>query len=83
MNDEVKHPVLKVASVGVAYLGGMTWGEVASMLAAIYTACLITEWLWKRIVKPFAQRRGWVRGRPRDFLDSTGHTDLDDGGAKP
>lgn len=69
MNDDIKHPVAKGLSAGVVFLGGMTWGEVASMLAALYTLCLLIEWLWKRILKPAAQRRGWIAGRAQ-FLDS-------------
>lgn len=73
--DSVQHPVLKVASVGVAWLGGMTWGEFASFLAALYTVCLLTEWMWKRVLKPLALRRGWADEKSR-FLDSTGRGDL-------
>ena len=72
MQDEcVNHPILKLISVGGAWFIGVTWGERASMLAAIYTLCLIFEWLWKRLVKPLALRRGWIKGRPRCFMDST------------
>lgn len=73
MNNDsvVSHPVLKVASVGVAWLGGMTWGEFASAMAATYTLCLITEWLWKRFGKALAIRLGWIKGKPRAFMDST------------
>lgn len=80
MTDDIKHPVAKVASAGLVFLGGMTWGEVASMLAALYTACLVTEWAWKRVLKPMAQRMGWIaiKGRPREFLDSTGAVPLDE-----
>lgn len=77
MNDDrINHPVLKVTSVGLAWLGGMTWGEIASMLAALYTLCMITDWLWKRFGKPLAIRRGWMKGKPRDFMDSTGRGGL-------
>lgn len=77
MNDDIKHPAIKGASVGLAWLWGMTWGELASMLAAFYTGCLIIEWLWKRLLKPLAQRRGWIAGPRREFLDSTGAVPLD------
>lgn len=77
MNDDIKHLPAKAASVGLAWLGGMTWGELASMLATIYTGCLMVEWLWKRLLKPLAQRRGWVHGRS-EFLDSTDSAPLGD-----
>lgn len=78
MNDDIKHPAIKGASVGAALVGGLTWGELASMLAALYTGCLLIEWLWKRVLKPLAQRRGWLAGPRRQFLDSTGPAPLDD-----
>ena len=77
MNDDIKHPVAKGISAGAIFLGGMTWGELASMLAALYTLCLLIEWAWKRLFKPLLQSRGWIKGRPRDFLDSTGAAPLD------
>lgn len=78
MNDnQVSHPVLKVASVGAALLGGMTWGEFAQMLAAIYTLCLIADFMWKRFGKPFAISRGWMRGKGRAYMDTTAHGDLE------
>lgn len=75
-DDQINHPVLKAVSVGVAWLGGMTWGELASMLASIYTGLLIIDWLWKRWLKPLAIRRGWIKGVPRNFMDSTGRGTL-------
>ena len=49
MNDDttVSHPILKVASVVAVTIGGLTWGEIAQIMASIYTLCLITEWVWK------------------------------------
>ena len=46
------------------------------MAAFLYTCCLLVEWLWKRVLKPLAQRRGWIKGKPREFLDSTGNAPL-------
>lgn len=80
MNDDIKHPAVKAASAVGVLAGSMSWNEIAAMLAALYTACLIIEWLWKRLLKPLAQRRGWikVKGKPREFLDSTGAAPLGD-----
>lgn len=74
--SKVNHPGLKLASVGVVWIGSMTWGEIASMLAAGYTLLLIVDWLWKRLGRPYALRRGWIKGRPLDFMDTTGRVDL-------
>lgn len=78
MNDDttIQHPVLKVVSAVIVTAGGLTWGEIASIMASIYTLCLITEWIWKRLIKPLAIRKGWMGGKPRAFLDSTGHGNL-------
>lgn len=77
MNDDVKHPVIKAASGTVlAVWSDMSWGERAQMAAFLYTLCLLIEWLWKRVLKPLAQRRGWIKGKPREFLDSTGNAPL-------
>ena len=78
MNDDttVNHPVLKVASAVVVTALGLSWGEIAQIMASIYTLCLIIEWGWKRLVKPLAIRNGWMHGNPRSFLDSTATGDL-------
>lgn len=82
MNEEqITHPVLKVASsIGTA-VGSQfmprTWSEAAAMLSAFLTALFIIEWLWKRIGKPLAIRRGWMKGTPRNFMDSSARAELD------
>ena len=78
MSDDttIHHPVLKVVSAVVVTAGGLTWGEIASIMASIYTLCLITEWLWKKLVKPLAIHHGWIHGKPIPFLESTGRGDL-------
>jgi hypothetical protein len=41
------------AVTGVAWwlesIGIQSWGDLAAMLAAIYSLLLICEWLWKRL----------------------------------
>jgi len=54
--DHINHPVAKVAS-GIAVVAGYTWQDVAAFFAAIYTAILIGEWAWKRIIHPWLRRR--------------------------
>jgi hypothetical protein len=80
MNDDIKHIPAKVASAAGIWVTGMTWGEIAQMMAALYTSCLVLEWLWKRVLKPLAQRMGWLKpkGQPSEFLDSTGAAPLGD-----
>ena len=44
------------------------WGTVASLFAATYTLILITEWWWKKLWRPLAESRGWVKPRKRYVL---------------
>lgn len=74
MNDqaaEISSPIMKVfaawASVGAA-IGIQTWAQAASfatfcasMVAAIYTMCLLLEFIWKRVLRPLCVVFGWVR----------------------
>lgn len=91
--SDIKHPVAKAASAigtgatvkaaeaAVSPEAAAVWtlGDMASLAALVYSLCLLIEWLWKRVLKPIAQRRGWVKpkGRPAEFLDSTGAAPLD------
>lgn len=54
----------KVASVWTA-VGISSWGDVASAAAAIYTALLICEWLWKKIGRPFLENHGMIARKLR------------------
>lgn len=75
---EVNHPVLKIFSAILASLAGMSWGEIASMLAAGYTVLLIVDWFWKRIFKPVCVRKGWIKGSNKEFMTSTHAGELHD-----
>lgn len=64
MNPEQKEGVIavfKLTSVWAA-VGITSWADFAAFLAAVYSALLILEWLWKKAIKPFMQMRGWVKG---------------------
>ena len=78
MNDDIKHPAAKFSAGVAVWFTAKSWNEIAAMLGALYTLCLLTEWLWKRLLKPLAQRRGWIAGPRREFLDSTGAAPLGD-----
>lgn len=60
-DDHVNAPVAKAATAIAA--AGLTWSELASVLAVIYTGLLICEWWWKKFWRPFLERRGWVKKR--------------------
>jgi len=45
------------------WVNSIPWGTIASIVAAIYTSLLICEWLWKKIVRPLAERWKWIKPR--------------------
>lgn len=49
-------------------VNAIPWGTIASILAAAYTALLIGEWLWKKLLRPLAERRRWVKPRKRYII---------------
>lgn len=57
-------PGAKIASAWLA-VGITSWSDAAAALAALYTVLLILEWVWKKLARPFAERRGWVRRKSR------------------
>jgi len=58
--DVIDSPLLKVATAWAA-IGITSWADFASFLAAAYSMCLLAEWLWKKLIKPLAMRRGWIK----------------------
>jgi hypothetical protein len=62
-SQDVAYPVTKGISVALAGFGVATWGDLAAMLAAIYSAFLIGEWLWKKVLRAFFARHGLVERR--------------------
>jgi len=52
-----------VASASASFLVPNSWAEVAGMLAAIYTACMLGEWIWKRVLRKHFVRAGFVKPR--------------------
>lgn len=44
------------------------WGTIASIFAASYTFILISEWWWKKLWRPLAESRGWIKPRKRYVL---------------
>ena len=56
----ISAPVMKAVSAwGVVAI--TSWADVAAMLAAIYTILLMGEWCWKKVIRPIAEARGWIR----------------------
>ena len=54
MQDEhisVSHPYLKLVTAWFAAIGVSSWSEFASLLACLYTLCLIGEWTYRKFFK--------------------------------
>lgn len=68
-HDTVAAPAIKIVTAWAA-VGITSWAEAASALAALYTLLLIIEWLWKRLARPFCERRGWVKRKLRRRSDT-------------
>jgi hypothetical protein len=47
-----------------AKLQDVDWSQVAGFVATVYTLICIGEWMWKRFLRAFCERRGWVKPRP-------------------
>lgn len=63
MNDtqvSVAQGGLKIASAWTI-VGITSWADVASALAALYTVILISEWVWKKWIRPGLEARGYVK----------------------
>lgn len=64
--------IVTAAKIGTAWaaVGITSWADAASALAFVYTLILLSEWLWKRAIRPFCERRGWVRRKLRRREDA-------------
>lgn len=53
--------------IGSAWLlvGITSWADFAAALAALYSALLICEFVWKKVMRPFGERMGWLKRRMR------------------
>lgn len=63
---DVADQVVQAATAGSNYttwaaINAIPWGTIASIVAAVYTTLLITEWFWKKLWRPLAERQGWLQ----------------------
>jgi hypothetical protein len=64
-DSTISHPVAKAVSMW-ALFGISSWTDVAALLGCIYSALLIAEWVWKKVLRGIARRRGWIASPPTD-----------------
>ena len=60
---EISSPMLKIISAW-ALIGITSWADFAAFLGAVYTSLLILEWLWKKVLRPIAVSKGWIKPTP-------------------
>jgi hypothetical protein len=74
---DISHPVAKFIAAISVYIT-IDWLTAAGKVAgALLSMALLSEWVWKRIVKPLLIRTGVIRGKRRDFLESTDRGELE------
>jgi len=60
-DNTVQHAFAKAASAIVFTFAGLSWSEIAALLAACYTSLLIIDWFWVRLWRPMLEAKGWIR----------------------
>ena len=57
--DPVRYAFLKfVSALGVIFTID-AWTTLGKFCAAAYSIAILSEWLWKKVIKPFFIRQGW------------------------
>lgn len=69
-STSVAHPLAKAGTALAAGFGVSSWSDAAALIAFIYTACLLLEWLWKKVGRPLAERHGLVQRQRRRASDT-------------
>lgn len=63
----IDHAGVKISSawatVLIAKMGFDSWTDLAALLAALYSLCLLCEWFWKKFWRPLLERMGWIAPR--------------------
>lgn len=55
--NDISMPVAKVISLW-ALIGVTSWTEAAAFAGFVYSMLLISEWLWKKLFRPFVRPHG-------------------------
>ena len=55
----------------------LPWATIAQMAAAVYSLLLMSEWFWKKLVRPLCEHRGWLKPMRRRVVEEweAGNTD--------
>ena len=73
-STDIDMPLAKSLSLW-ALIGISSWADAASfaaalagILAAFYSVLLISEWFWKKVWRPLAEWRGWIKPMRRRVI---------------
>ena len=56
----------------------LTWQNLSAFAATMVSVCVLFDWWRKRIWRPFAERRGWLKPKPLKKLTPSKLADLID-----
>lgn len=70
---DVADQAVQAATAGMSYsnwaaINAIPWGTIASIVAVLYTTLLISEWFWKKLWRPLAERRGWLKPKKNRIM---------------
>lgn len=69
-SGDVAGQVARAATTTASYdawmfINSFPWDLIAKIAAAIYGVAVLSEWIWKKAVRPFCESRGWLKRRRR------------------
>jgi len=65
LTTEQREGLVASAKLGTVWaaVGITTWADFAAFMAAIYSVLLAGEFAWKKMLRPFAKWRGWIKSK--------------------
>ncbi|SDN52245.1 hypothetical protein [Polaromonas sp. JS666] len=69
-STDVAGQVARAATTTASYdawmfINSFPWDLIAKIAAAIYGVLVLSEWIWKKAIRPFCESRGWWKRRSR------------------
>lgn len=62
LTEEQREGLVALTKIGTvwAFVGITSWADFAAMLAAIYSMLMIVDFFWKKFVRGWCIRVGWL-----------------------
>jgi len=64
MDDEIQGKLVKAGTAWAA-VGITSWTDAASFVAFLYSLALLTEWVWKKVIRPALVKHGYLKADRR------------------